>query len=187
VIRDDQPDGPDAPGICRRQIFTVLGLGEVKRLRNGMAVASSLVGWIARELSPYGPGAPRRPTTILDLRRPRCEDGWLASIGWRCCCGQWTYTSTTAGSTRNSIRLLRSRRPGFAARLLNPNLGQKVQPILAHHFADFRFRARWSSIHTAATRSRPLSPCATSRSCKPNGLPTDRRRPAPTCSTGCAL
>ena len=25
-------------------------------------------------------------------------------------------------------------------RLLNPNLGQKAQPILAHHFADLRFR-----------------------------------------------
>jgi hypothetical protein len=24
--------------------------------------------------------------------------------------------------------------------LLNPNLGQKAQPILAHHFADLRFR-----------------------------------------------
>src|SRR5438270_14101791 len=31
-------NGPDAPGICRRQIFTVVGIGEVKRLRNGVAV-----------------------------------------------------------------------------------------------------------------------------------------------------
>src|ERR1700736_2689138 len=93
-LRPKQPDGPvrgeagrnqtpscaavppPARGLTARcsgylsQIFTVLGIGEVKRLRNGMAVASSPVG-----CAPAVAVGMKRPTWIMAVPRWRSRPG----------------------------------------------------------------------------------------------------------------